>query len=490
VRGALGTVACGHPLAASVGVEIFRQGGGAVDAAVATAAALFVLMPQACGVGGDAFMLVRDPDGVVTAINGSGAAGAAVVPPLERTGAVLAAVPGAVAGICDAHQRFGRLPLEQVLAPAVGLAGGGFPIGGGLLLTIAQERELLDRGAGDWVFLDPDLRPGALVRQPRLAGLLQRIGRQGPQAFYDGDCAGAMERAAGAASGSLAAVDLAQHTSVVRAPVSGSFREFEVTVQPPVSQALIALRALQALERSGAETPGGRAHVAIEALGAAFEDRHEIAAEGAEERLLAQPIEIDPEAPARRISEPSGGLHTTSAAAAGSDGQVVSMLVSVYDLFGCGVLVPECGFLLNDRLAGCSPDPSSPNAAAPGRRPVHTLSPSLVAHGPRAAAICTPGADGQVQTLVQLIDAIATDGDSLPQALDRPRWRSSDGRLVIESDYDPDVMSELERRGHDLVPLPPGAPALGVAVAAGYDARTRTPFAASDPRGGAWAAAC
>jgi gamma-glutamyltranspeptidase / glutathione hydrolase len=257
-----------------------------------------------------------------------------------------------------------------------------------------------------------------------------------------------------------------------------------------VSQALIAVRALQALERSGADTPGGRAHVAVEAIGAAFEDRHDIAADGAEQRLLAQPIEIDPEAPARRLTEPSGGLHTTSVATAGADGQVVSMLVSVFDLFGCGVLVPECGFVLNDRLRGCSSDSSSPNAVAPGRRPVHTLSPSLVSGDERAVAICTPGADGQVQTLVQLIDAIATDGDSLPGALDRPRWRSSDGRLAIESDYDAGVMSELERRGHDLVPLPPGTPAFGVAVAAGYDARTGTPFAASDPRGGAWAAAC
>jgi gamma-glutamyltranspeptidase/glutathione hydrolase len=177
-------------------------------------------------------------------------------------------------------------------------------------------------------------------------------------------------------------------------------------------------------------------------------------------------------------------------AAAGADGQVVSMLVSVYDLFGSGVLVPECGFLLNDRLAGCSTDPESPDAVAPGRRPVHTLSPALVSDEWRAFALTTPGADGQVQTLLQLIDAIASDGKNLPRALDRPRWRSSEGRLRIESDYDPDVLAELERRGHDLHRMEPGASAFGAAVAAGVDSRTRTPFAASDPRGGAWAAAC
>src|SRR5262249_62083270 len=119
-----------------------------------------------------------------------------------------------------------------------------------------------------------------------------------------------------------------------------------------------------------------------------------------------------------------GGRHTTSVGAAGADGQVVSMLVSVYALFGCGVLVPECGFLLNDRLAGCSDDPESPDAVAPGRLPVHTLSPSLVSDERRAFALTTPGADGQVQTLLQLIDALVVGGEDLPRGRDRPRLRA------------------------------------------------------------------
>jgi gamma-glutamyltranspeptidase/glutathione hydrolase len=490
VRGALGTVACGHPLAASVGVETFRAGGGAVDAALATAAALMVLMPEACGLGGDAFMLVRAPSGEITAVNGSGAAGAAVAPPLAPEGAAMAAVPGAVAAVCDAHARYGRLPLEQVLTPAIGLAGGGFPIGGGLLRMIAEERELLERGAPGWVFLDPELRPGSLVRQPLLAGLLQRIGRHGGRAFYEGHCSHSVEHAVGAAAGSLAAADLLEHTSVVREPLRGTYRGFDVAVQPPVSQAALLLVALRALERSGASAPADRAHVGVEAIEAAFQHKHALASDGAAERLLGEQIEIDPAGRAQRRGGPRGGLHTTSVAAAGADGQVVSMLVSVYDLFGCGVLVPECGFLLNDRLAGCSTDPSSPNAVAPGRRPVHTLSPALLSDERRAFALTTPGADGQVQTLLQLIDAIASDGENLPRALDRPRWRSSEGRLAIESDYDPDLLAELERRGHELHRLEPGAPTFGAAVAAGIDSRTGTPFAASDPRGGAWAAAC
>jgi gamma-glutamyltranspeptidase/glutathione hydrolase len=319
------------------------------------------------------------------------------------------------------------------------------------------------------------------VRQPALAGLLQRVGRWGRQAFYEGPVAAAIERAVG---GSIVAHDLAAHTTVVRAPVSGSYRQLEVTVQPPISQALLALIALAALERSGAAAPADRAHVSVEAVEAAFEHKHEIAAGEVE----PGPLDIDLRH-ARRRGGPTGGLHTTAVAAADSEGTVVSMLISVFSLFGSGVLVPEGGFLLNDRLSRCSTDPASPNYPAPGRRPVHTLSPSLVSDGERAFALATPGADGQVQTLVQVIDAIATDGDRIPLALDRPRWRSSDARLLIEDDYDSAVTAELERRGHELVRLPAGAATFGAAVVAGVDG-AGTPFAASDGRSGAWAAAC
>jgi len=485
LRGPRGVVACGHPLAAGAGIATFRDGGGAVDAALAAAAVLAVVMPDACGLGGDAFMLVRSPAGDVTAVNGSGAAGSGVDPSQAEEGPGSVAVPGFVAALDDAHSLFARLPLERLLEPAVSLAGGGFPVGGSLLAAIAERRDALERGALGWPLLDPGLRAGSLVRAPALAGLLQRIGRGGRQAFYRGQMARAIERAVG---GSLSAEDLAAHTTVVRAPVRGSYRGHEVWVQPPVSQALIAPMVLHALERSGASEPADRAHVSVEAMEAAFQHRHEIAAAGAEERLLSAQLEIDPER-AQRRGGPTHGLHTTSVTAADSDGVVVSMLISVYATFGSGVLVPEGGFVLNDRLSGCSTDPGSPNYPAPGRRPVHTLSPALVSEGERTFALATPGADGQVQTLVQLIDAIATDGARINHAFERPRWRSGNGQLLIEADYDADVAQQLERRGHDLVRIAPGTTVtFGIAVSSGIDEHG-TPFAASDSRG-SWASAC
>ncbi len=460
-----------------------------MDAAIAAAAALAVLKPEACGLGGDAFFLIHTPDGEVTAINGSGAAGAAVKTPIPPDGAASAAVPGFVAALDDAQQRFGRLPLERLLEPAVSLAGAGFPLHDDLFDDAQQYRAMLERGAPGFALLDPELRPGSLLRQPELAGLLQRIGRTGAEAFYEGGNAEAVERAVGAGGGSLATADLAAHTTVVRAPSRGSYRGFELNMQPPVSQALIAARVLAAIERSGAEGRADRMHVAVEGIEAAFQDKHEIVSDGGEERLLSEPLEVDTER-AQRRGGPEGGLHTTAVTAADSEGVVVSGLISVFGFFGSGVLVPEGGFLLNNRLSRASTDPDSPNFPVGGKRPLHTLSPSLVVDGERVFALSTPGADGQVQTLVQTIDAIATDGDSLPEALDRPRWRSNEGSLLIEDDYDPDVAAELERRGHELMRLPAGSATFGAAVSAGIDRSTGTPFAASDPRNGAWAAAC
>jgi gamma-glutamyltranspeptidase / glutathione hydrolase len=163
------------------------------------------------------------------------------------------------------------------------------------------------------------------------------------------------------------------------------------------------------------------------------------------------------------------------------------MLLSVFDEFGCAVLVPEGGFLLNDRLHGFTL--SAENHPAPGHRPVHTLSPLLIAHGDRVIALCTPGADGQVQTLSQILAAVLLDGTSLPDALAAPRFRSGNRRLSVEADYDPAIVEELLRRGHQVALMPPGVVDFGAAACAGLDSATGTTFAATDPRREVWGAA-
>jgi gamma-glutamyltranspeptidase/glutathione hydrolase len=169
---------------------------------------------------------------------------------------------------------------------------------------------------------------------------------------------------------------------------------------------------------------------------------------------------------------------------------VVSQLVSVFDDFGCGSLVQDGGFVLNDRLTGFSRDRSSPNAAGPGKRPVHTLSPALFDASSGPVALATPGADGQVQVLVQVLESLLGDRISIPEALDAPRWRSIESRLALEHGFDRGVAEALSRRGHEVTWLPAGDSVFGACALAGFNADTGTAFAAADPRRETWAAAC
>jgi gamma-glutamyltranspeptidase/glutathione hydrolase len=170
-----------------------------------------------------------------------------------------------------------------------------------------------------------------------------------------------------------------------------------------------------------------------------------------------------------------------------ASGTVVSMLISVFDDFGSAALVPEGGFVLNDRLAGFSADQASPNAAAPGRRPVHTLSPALLEHGGRLLALATPGADGQVQTLVQVVDGLVGDGAGVPEVLARPRWRSQEARVLVEESFPDALADELSARGHELERLPDGDGLFGGMAVSGVDGCEGTVLAAADPRRETWA---
>jgi gamma-glutamyltranspeptidase / glutathione hydrolase len=488
LRGRAGAVACGHPLAASAAAATFRAGGGAVDAAVSAAAALAVILPDACGLGGDAMLLVRAPDGSVAAFNGSGAAPAGLVAPVPADGAACAAVPGAVAAWESAHRRFGRLPLAAVLEPAISLARDGYPVGEPLLAAVKAQRSRLERGASTWSLLDRNLRPGTLFRQPELARALSAIAAGGAAALYTGPLADEIERTVAAEGGSLSAADLATHQTVERGAVAAEHRGARLWLQPPISQALLAAMVLGELGRVDPSGEVESIHVAVEAVEAAFAYRDEIAGPDAEARLLSIALDVDRER-ARRRGGPRAYAHTTAVATADADGTVVSQLVSVFDDFGSASLVREGGFVLNDRLTGFSPDPDSPNAAAPGRRPVHTLSPTLIDAGGGPFALATPGADGQVQILVQVIEALLARRVPITEALSAPRWRSIEGSLALEAGFDRSVATSLSERGHEVSWLEAGDSLFGACAVAGFDAATGTPFATADPRREAWAAA-
>lgn len=473
LTGVLGAVSAAHPLAVAAGQEMLVQGGSAVDAAIAAQAVLCVVAPDACGLGGDMLCLVRMPDRAVIAVHGAGAAPFGLIEPASDGGASVT-VPGLVHAWERMAERWGRLPLARNLAPAIRLARSGIRMGFRLARSVDEQRGRLQRGGAEsWrVFT---ARPGDVVVQLELANLLDGIAKGRARAFYTGDIAEAMCRAAAASGGAMTTADLAAHRTLFPDPVDTGWRGLRVIVQPPPSQGILLSMVLKGLDALGRLAPDQLDHAGIELTDASFLYRDQVANGVA---LLQEPLCIDLGKAARK-GGPRAYLHTAGVAASDRYGLTVSSLVSVFDDFGSGVLVREGGFLLNNR-AGSFTD--APNHAAPGKRPVHTLAPIIIETSRGALALSTPGADGQVQALLQVLCAMFIEGHDLAKAVSRPRWRSEDGRLLIEAGH-PSVQ-RLQAFGHDVQVLEAGHMKFGAVVCAGQI--DNAPVCVADWRREAW----
>lgn len=476
LKGARAAVSTAHPLANSAALEVLAEGGNAADAAIAAQAVIAVLMPEAAGVGGDGFFLVRASDGSVTAVNAAGAAPAGLEGPIDDDGSSVT-VPGLVMGWSNVARLFGALPLARSLAPAHRLAASGAPVRTETVRAVRTQKARLTRGGAEsWPFFGAE--DGALLRQPALAATLQGIGVHGAEWFYRGPLAQAMVAAVQSRRGALVIGDLSAHDSAVTRPLSLDWRGMRVHVQPPMSQGILLLMALKAFA-SLAPHAAAREHALIELTQAAFAFRDR-AGEGP--ALLSEPLPIDLSKASLR-GGPRSYLHTAGVATADAQGMVVSSLVSVFDDFGSAIHVPEGGFVLNNRAGGFT---AAPNHARPSQLPVHTLAPILVEGQDACFALATPGADGQVQTLLQILMQVFEDGQGLPAAIDGPRWRSEDGRLLVEGDHP--ARAVLQGLGHKVVPTPVGDTRFGAVVCAGLAGAS--PFAVSDWRRETWSSAC
>ncbi len=485
-RGSGGAVATAHPLATEAALAALADGGSAVDAAVCAQAVLCVTSPHACGVGGDVLALVHEPGGRVRAVNGTGRSAAGADGGLHTQGGASVTVPGIVDGWARLHERWGHLPWRRVLAPALHLAADGTGVDDDLARAAEAHRPRLERGGGAaWSLL---ARP-ARWRQPELAELLDLVAARGAPAFYTGEVAEALTAAVRADGGSLDAEDLAAHRTRVGEPVSVPWDGGTAHVQPPSSQGVLLALALDAVEL---RLPAGaaalldgvaREHVLVEVTQAAFASRDDCADPAA---VLATDVTVHAGRASGR-GGPRAYLHTAGVAAADADGLVVSSLVSVFDDFGAATFVPRFGFALNNRAGGFT---SGANRPRPSAFPVHTLAPALHVGPTGALALATPGADGQVQTLLQVLARLRYDAVPLAGAVTAPRWRSEDGALLVEEGHP--AAADLAARGHRVVPLPPGddrfgavvavtagpRPASGVGVSAVADWRRRTTAAA------------
>lgn len=451
-------------------------GGNAVDAAITAQAVIATVMPQAAGLGGDLLALVHAPDGTVHAINGTGSSPATAPREWATDGGSSVTVPGLVDGWHRAHSRWGRLPLATTLASAVALAGDGYPVDSDLVDAATIHRPRMERyGGGGWSLLSAAREGvGTVWRQPELAELLSRIADEGPSALYRGSAAESIAAAVAATGGTLSAEDLAAHTTATPPAVSTPWNDGRLFVQPPSSQGILLAMAARWLERSPHLDLDRLDHLLVEVTEAAFAHRDSIG--GPASDLLEQVLDVDEET-ARGLGGPRAYLHTAGVAAADSDGLVVSSLISVFDDFGSAVLVPELGIVLGNRAAGFT---SGDNAPRPGARPVHTLAPALVVDADGAPlALATPGADGQVQTLLQVLAGVRFGGMTLSEAIARPRWRSENGRLLIEPDH-PET-ARLAGRGHLVTPRDRGDGVFGAVVAAGLSTGGATARAAGQP---------
>ena len=445
-----GMVAAAHPLAVAAGLEVLRKGGSAVDAAIAVNAALGVVEPVACGIGGDLMALVWDPKTArLHGLNGSGRAPAALTidkVPKEKDGTIPLrspyawTVPGAVDGWATLHAKFGRLPLADVLAPAIALAREGAPVPRVIAGAWARGRTIFgDKPGFAEVFLPQGAAPreGEVFKNPALARTYEAIARGGRDAYYKGSIAAAIVAYSRAHGGFFAPEDLAGHRSTWVEPASTTYRGVEVFELPPPGQGVIALEMLNLLEGYDLRAMGrGSAafwHTLIEAKKLAFEDRavHVADGETAWKGLLSKSyaksraakidparaaVEVDPGAPER-------GNDTTYLAVADGTGMMVSLIQSNYTGFGSGYAIPELGFGIHNRGAQFSLDPRHPNALAPGKRPFHTIIPAFATReGKPWLAFGVMGGDMQPQGHVQVLVNLLDFGMDLQAAGDAPRF--------------------------------------------------------------------
>jgi gamma-glutamyltranspeptidase / glutathione hydrolase len=526
VRGRRGAVASPQHLASQAGLGVLRAGGSAVDAAIATNAALAVVASHSCGLGGDAFWLIWDGEGV-RALNGSGrsgagatleAAAAAGLDEMPLRGPWTVNVPGAVHSWGEAHARFGRVAWPGLFEPAIELAEG---FAAGEDWVGAVERSAVIFGTdGDWA---RTFRPhgrswhvGQTVKLPRLAGTLRRIAAEGSAAAYGGSLATRAAEYLAQRGAPLTPGDFAAHRSDWVDPISIGYRGLTSVSHPPNSSGAIALEMLGLMERFPPPTaeafgPSGVidarwVHLGLEIARLALADRDAVLTDAdhmpgdAVERLLdparldelAAGIDADRTAGPRRASLPAGG-GTVYLATADGDGNVVSLIESNYAGFGSGLVDPETGIAYQNRGAFFSLDPRHPNVLAPAKRTVHTLTPGMLLRDGRPwIAHGAMGGEIQPQVFAQFVSAVVDGGLDIAAALAAPRWAADvAGHLqppsltVLEQRYDRQVAEGLRQRGHEVTWVEPFSSGMGHAhaielVDAPPDGRSVA--AASDPR--------
>ena len=440
-------IATPHALATQAGVETFAAGGNAIDAAVAAATTLAVVYPHQCSAGGDLFALVDDGGGRTWAINGSGAAPRSLdaeelrrrAHEIPESGPDSITIPGAVAAWGSIHRLGAALPFSRLLRPAIQAASEGVPVSASLAAGIQFRSATLMRDPGmRALFLPGDrpLSPGATLRQPALARTLEMLASEGPDSFYRGsigeEFAAGLERV----GSGITHIELAEHRTEVGVPLTLEYHGYRLETSAPNSQGFCLLEALAALNSIDVDIDslGSNARYLLHALLLAAGDRE---AYLGDPRRRAVPLAelLDPARLRQRLQKAATAQRATIAASvpvhgdtvavctADSGGLAVSLIQSVYQSFGSGLLERETGVILHNRARGFSLCPGTANELVPGMRPAHTLMPLLVRRNERlVAAMGTMGGRAQPQILAQLLPGVLRPDAPLSDVLRTPRW--------------------------------------------------------------------
>jgi gamma-glutamyltranspeptidase / glutathione hydrolase len=494
-----GMAATAQPLASEIAINILKRGGSAVDAAIAANAALGLMEPISCGVGGDLFAIVWDAKTQkLYGINGSGRSpiglsyeqmkseldklGAKEIP---KFGVLPISVPGTVDAWFELHDKFGKLPMSEDLAPAIQYAEEGFPVSEVIAYYWGRNVSVLAKQPGAIVqtYTVNGKAPakGDIFRNPDLAHTYRLLSEKGRDVFYKGEIAEKIDAFFRANGGYLRKEDFAAHHSDWVEPISTNYRGYDVYELPPNTQGVTTLEMLNILEGYDLKTIGfGTAdtlHVMIEAKKLAFEDRARLYGDPAFskaplETLLSKEYAaqrrslIDMQRAAQRYDAGTGKLaqgDTTYFSVADKDGNMISIIQSNYRGMGSGIVVPGLGFGFQDRGELFTMEPGHPNVYAPGKRPFHTIIPGFVLkEGKPWLAFGVMGGDlqpqGQVQVLTNLIDF----GMNLQEAGDAPRWHhegsseptgevmNNGGYVEVETGLPYESIRELMNRRHNV----------------------------------------
>ena len=489
-----GMVASSHPLATQIGIDILKKGGNAIDAAIAVNAALGLMEPTGCGIGGDLFAIVWDPK--VKKLHGLNASGPSPQSLsldffLENNykgipfyGALPVSVPGAVAGWIALHDKFGNLTMDQILSPAIHYAENGFPLTE--LIAHYMKRSVKRFIRADYPNIKEtyiDLNGGKLpnegeiFKNPLLAETYNTIAKKGKRGFYSGKVARAIAEEVQQQGGFLTTTDLSSFEVEWVDPVSINYRGYDVWELPPNGQGIAALQMLKILEGYDFSKidfgSDEHIHLFTEAKKLAFEDRAKFYADMTFADVPLETLLSESYADQRRaLIKEKASMYSAGQISAGEtiymtvadkDGYMVSLIQSNYFGMGSGVVPQGVGFMLQNRGALFSLDENHANVYAPGKRPFHTIIPAFVTKdGSPFLSFGVMGGDFQPQGHSQIVMNIVDFGMNTQEAGDAPRWdhkgsssprgnqAKGKGEIRVESGISYETIRQLMSRGHDV----------------------------------------